>query len=138
MSVNIVRYHAIARWTWDTRGRDRRKKKMSAPKKQQGPYGGDDDCNESSASSVDEDDVCGICQNPYEGVAPEARYPGDECPVVWGQCGHPYHLACINTWVQSQQRRNGETGGGENKNTCPICRADWEFDGGEDEGESAG
>lgn len=31
----------------------------------------------------EEDDLCGICQSPYEGVAPNCKYPGDECPVVW-------------------------------------------------------
>jgi len=37
-----------------------------------------------------EDEVCGICQSPYEGVAPGVKYPGDECPVVYGKCGHAY------------------------------------------------
>lgn len=35
-----------------------------------------------------EDEVCGICQSPFEGVAPGAKFPGDECPVVFGKCGH--------------------------------------------------
>ena len=38
------------------------------------------------------DDVCGICQSAFEGVAPGVKYPGDECPVVWGKCGHAFHL----------------------------------------------
>jgi hypothetical protein len=33
------------------------------------------------------DDVCGICHSAFEGVAPGVKYPGDECPVVWGKCG---------------------------------------------------
>ena len=39
-----------------------------------------------------EDEVCGICQSAFEGVAPGVKYPGDECPVVFGKCGHAFHL----------------------------------------------
>jgi len=62
-----------------------------------------------------QDEVCGICQSPFEGVAPGVKYPGDECPVVWGKCGHSFHLQCISTWL------------GTNRNSCPICRREWEF-----------
>jgi len=72
------------------------------------------------------DDVCGICQSEYEGVAPGGKFPGDECPVVWGKCHHCFHLQCINKWL-------------ETKTTCPICRSEWEYsaNGGlqDDEGE---
>lgn len=61
-----------------------------------------------------QDEVCGICQSPFEGVAPGVKYPGDECPVVWGKCGHSFHLQCVSTWLTT-------------RNTCPICRRDWEF-----------
>jgi hypothetical protein len=37
----------------------------------------------------EEDDLCGICQSPYEGVAPNCKYPGDECPVVWVSTENP-------------------------------------------------
>ncbi|CAJ1944219.1 unnamed protein product [Cylindrotheca closterium] len=62
-----------------------------------------------------EDEVCGICQSPFEGVAPGAKYPGDECPVVFGKCGHAFHLQCVATWLNSQ------------RTTCPYCRQEWEF-----------
>lgn len=39
-----------------------------------------------------DDEVCGICQSAFEGVAPGIKYPGDECPVVFGKCGHAFHL----------------------------------------------
>mmetsp|Transcript_10388 Transcript_10388/g.28611 ORF Transcript_10388/g.28611 Transcript_10388/m.28611 type:complete len:142 (+) Transcript_10388:285-710(+) len=61
-----------------------------------------------------DDEVCGICQSAYEGVAPGVKYPGDECPVVFGKCGHACHLQCITTWLNQ-------------KDTCPFCRQTWEF-----------
>jgi anaphase-promoting complex subunit 11 len=62
-----------------------------------------------------DDDVCGICQSAFEGVAPGIKYPGDECPVVFGKCGHAFHLQCVATWLNSSRQ------------TCPICRAEWEY-----------
>ena len=63
------------------------------------------------------DDVCGICQAAFEGVCPGVKYPGEDCPVVWGKCGHPFHLQCVSKWL----------GTPASKNSCPICRQDWEF-----------
>jgi hypothetical protein len=42
--------------------------------------------------------------------------PGDDSPVVWGQCGHAFHLQCITKWLTSQTEQR-----------CPICRGNWEF-----------
>lgn len=64
----------------------------------------------------DDDDVCGICQSAYEGVAPGAKYPGDECPVVVGKCRHYFHLQCITTWISTR-----------NSPTCPLCRQEWDL-----------
>lgn len=63
------------------------------------------------------DDVCGICQFAFEGTAPGVKYPGEDCPVVWGKCGHAFHLQCINKWLTQATSRN----------SCPICRQEWEF-----------
>lgn len=63
------------------------------------------------------DDVCGICQAAFEGVCPGVKYPGEDCPVVWGKCGHAFHLQCVSKWL-------GQTA---SKNSCPICRQEWEF-----------
>eukprot|EP00980_Cylindrotheca_fusiformis_P031364 scaffold26247_cov127-Cylindrotheca_fusiformis.AAC.2 len=41
-----------------------------------------------------DDEVCGICQSAFEGVAPGIKYPGDECPVVFGKCGHACSTHC--------------------------------------------
>lgn len=63
------------------------------------------------------DDVCGICQSAFEGTAPGVKYPGEDCPVVWGKCGHAYHLQCVSKWLSQPS----------SKNSCPICRQEWEF-----------
>jgi hypothetical protein len=38
------------------------------------------------------DDMCGICRNPFDGCPPDSKFPGDDSPVVWGTCGHAFHL----------------------------------------------
>ncbi|KAI8473231.1 MAG: anaphase-promoting complex subunit 11 RING-H2 finger-domain-containing protein [Monoraphidium minutum] len=64
------------------------------------------------------DDVCGICRNPFDGCPPECKYPGDDSPVVWGTCGHAFHLQCVTKWLASQA---------QTEQRCPICRRAWEF-----------
>ena len=63
------------------------------------------------------DEVCGICHAAFEGTAPGVRYPGEDSPVVWGKCGHAFHLQCVSRWLQQST----------SKNLCPICRQEWEF-----------
>ena len=110
LRVRIKRYHAVARWTWNVAG--------VSP-----GDNGDDGSTASRAAqqrmSVDfppdeEEEVCTICQSAFEGTAPGSKFPGDECPVVWGKCGHSFHLSCVSTWLGD-------------KTTCPYCRAEWEF-----------
>ena len=28
-----------------------------------------------------DDDVCGICRNPYDSTCSKCKFPGDECPL---------------------------------------------------------
>ncbi len=44
------------------------------------------------------------------------KYPGDDSPVVWGVCGHAFHLQCITKWLSSQTEQR-----------CPFCRRTWEY-----------
>lgn len=53
---------------------------------------------------------------PFDGCPPEGKYPGDDSPVVWGTCSHPFHLQCINRWLSTQTEHK-----------CPFCRRNWEF-----------
>ncbi|KAK9796647.1 hypothetical protein WJX73_008340 [Symbiochloris irregularis] len=62
------------------------------------------------------DDVCGICRMPFDGCPPDGKFPGDDSPVVWGTCGHAFHLQCITKWLTSQTEQR-----------CPFCRRLWEY-----------
>ncbi|TGO20293.1 hypothetical protein BPAE_0313g00040 [Botrytis paeoniae] len=41
---------------------------------------------------LDEDDVCGICQVHFDGTCPTCKYPGDDCSLLSGKCGHNFHM----------------------------------------------
>lgn len=45
------------------------------------------------------------------------KVPGDDCPLVWGQCSHCFHMHCILKWLNSQQVQQ----------QCPMCRQEWKF-----------
>jgi anaphase-promoting complex subunit 11 len=66
---------------------------------------------------VANDDNCGICRMPFDGCCPDCKLPGDDCPLVWGQCSHCFHMHCIVKWLQSQPVNQ----------QCPMCRQGWKF-----------
>lgn len=66
---------------------------------------------------VANDDNCGICRMPFDGCCPDCKLPGDDCPLVWGQCSHCFHMHCIVKWLQSQPVNQ----------QCPMCRQEWKF-----------
>jgi len=111
LRVRINRYHGVAQWAWGTK-KERLDDKRDFFFLQQClmfcsqlPYfflmflflffQGNHDPNE----------VCGICQSAYEGVAPGGRWPGEDCPVVWGKCSHSFHLQCVVTWLNGPTAR---------------------------------
>jgi len=61
------------------------------------------------------DDTCGICRFPFHGCCPDCKYAGDDCPLVWGQCTHCFHIHCIMKWLGTPQQQ------------CPMCRQEWKF-----------
>ena len=65
-----------------------------------------------------DEDVCGICRMPFEACCPGVKYPGDDCPPLWGTCGHAFHMQCIVKWCESQQNMRQE---------CPMCRQAWKI-----------
>ncbi|PIO71220.1 Anaphase-promoting complex subunit 11 family protein [Teladorsagia circumcincta] len=64
------------------------------------------------------DDTCGICRMPFEACCVDCKCPGDECPLVLGQCKHPFHMHCIVKWTDAQNTP---------KPQCPLCRQEWKF-----------
>jgi anaphase-promoting complex subunit 11 len=66
------------------------------------------------------DDTCGICRMPFDGCCTDCRLPGDDCPPVWGQCNHAFHMHCILRWIQSQSQESQPP-------RCCMCRRVWEF-----------
>ena len=62
---------------------------------------------------VDEED-CGICKQPFDATCPRCKMPGDECPPVFGQCNHFFHMHCVMKWLQQ-------------KDSCPLCRQPWQI-----------
>ncbi|RUS81529.1 hypothetical protein EGW08_010699, partial [Elysia chlorotica] len=63
------------------------------------------------------DDNCGICRMAFDGCCPDCKLPGDDCPLVWGQCSHVFHMHCIVKWLQSQSTNS----------PCPMCRQEWKW-----------
>ncbi|EME48978.1 hypothetical protein DOTSEDRAFT_117894, partial [Dothistroma septosporum NZE10] len=60
----------------------------------------------------DADDTCGICRVQFEGTCSKCKYPGDDCPIVIGECTHCFHMHCISDWIQSDASQG----------RCPMCR----------------
>eukprot|EP00118_Oscarella_pearsei_P001919 m.8900 g.8900 ORF g.8900 m.8900 type:complete len:85 (+) comp20959_c0_seq1:65-319(+) len=63
------------------------------------------------------DDTCGICRSRFDGCCPDCKFPGDDCPLVWGKCSHCFHMHCVLKWLNAQTTRQ----------LCPMCRRPWDF-----------
>ncbi|KAL7420278.1 ubiquitin-protein ligase Anaphase Promoting Complex [Cryptotrichosporon argae] len=98
MKLTIKAYHAVAAWKWDT---------SSEPHRLYAYGTGDED--------EDEDDVCGICQAAFESCCPECKVPGDDCPLIWGECTHVFHMHCLLKWIDTES----------SKQQCPMDRRPW-------------
>nr|XP_031862139.1 uncharacterized protein CI109_002552 [Kwoniella shandongensis]KAA5529211.1 hypothetical protein CI109_002552 [Kwoniella shandongensis] len=70
MKLTIKSYHPVAYWKWDTSTEPHKLYHYASPDGD----GLDDD--------EEDEDVCGICQNAYEGTCPECKVPGDDCPLI--------------------------------------------------------
>nr|CAD60607.1 unnamed protein product [Podospora anserina] len=61
-----------------------------------------------------EDDLCGICQNPFDNTCPACKYPGDDCILCefHTACGYQRNGHCILEWMKQDSA----------KGQCPMCR----------------
>ncbi|KAM0748000.1 RING/U-box [Meredithblackwellia eburnea MCA 4105] len=102
MKITVNHQHAIAIWKWQL-------KPQPLPG-QEAATGNQDEEDED-----DDDDVCGICRVAYDGCCPECKVPGDECPLIWGECTHVFHMHCLLQWINTES----------SKQQCPMDRRPW-------------
>ncbi|GME70851.1 unnamed protein product [Ambrosiozyma monospora] len=67
---------------------------------------------------VEDDEMCGICRVSFDGTCPACKYPGDQCPLVIGECQHAFHMHCIWKWLETETA----------KGLCPMCRQPFNMD----------
>ncbi|KAJ0975582.1 hypothetical protein J5N97_017547 [Dioscorea zingiberensis] len=56
-----------------------------------------------------QDETCGICRMAFDGCCPDCKFPGDDCPLIWGACNHSFHLHCILKWNNIQVNEHNNT-----------------------------
>ncbi|CCH45584.1 hypothetical protein BN7_5167 [Wickerhamomyces ciferrii] len=61
---------------------------------------------------VPSEEVCGICRVSFDATCSNCKIPGDQCPLVVGECTHRFHMHCIVKWLEIET----------SKNLCPMCR----------------
>jgi anaphase-promoting complex subunit 11 len=59
-----------------------------------------------------------IFRMPFDSCCTDCKYPGDDCPLVWGQCSHCFHMHCIMKWINGNQKSS---------QSCPMCRQPWKI-----------
>ena len=76
---------------------------------------------ESRIFPVNRSDICAICKIRLldKCIACEANQRVDGCPLVWGTCGHVFHLHSISAWFEFLR--------GEGRSeVCPLDNIKWE------------
>ncbi|KAG0143312.1 hypothetical protein CROQUDRAFT_31050, partial [Cronartium quercuum f. sp. fusiforme G11] len=91
MKVRIKNFNAVAHWRWNLSKEEEEEDEES------------------------EEELCGICRAPFEGCCPDCRIPGDDCPLIWGECTHIFHMHCLLKWISEES----------SKQACPMDRRPW-------------
>ncbi|POW14804.1 hypothetical protein PSTT_02736 [Puccinia striiformis] len=71
----------------------------------------------------DDKDLCGICRVAFGGCCPDCKVPGEDCPLIWGECTHIFHMHCLLEWIAQES----------SKQSCPMDRWPWVTSGGHTE-----
>ncbi|ORY23546.1 anaphase-promoting complex subunit 11 [Naematelia encephala] len=108
MKFTITSYNAVATWKWDTSSEPHKLWRYAQPDAE-GSYGDVEDDED------EDDDVCGICRLAFESCCPECKVPGDDCPLIWGECTHVFHMHCLLKWIGTES----------SKQQCPMDRREW-------------
>ncbi|KAJ1985934.1 ubiquitin-protein ligase Anaphase Promoting Complex [Dimargaris cristalligena] len=64
---------------------------------------------------VEDEEVCGICRGAFDGCCPDCKLPGDDCPLIWGECKHCFHMHCLLKWISTEASQQ----------LCPMDRRPW-------------
>ncbi|SCU90678.1 LADA_0F05754g1_1 [Lachancea dasiensis] len=88
MLLEFEKVYPVFSWSWDIPG------------------------DENAVKENGDEDLCGICRVSYNGTCPSCKYPGDDCPLVIGECNHNFHVHCIQQWLDTPTA----------KGLCPMCR----------------
>ncbi|RHZ66645.1 hypothetical protein Glove_306g34 [Diversispora epigaea] len=64
---------------------------------------------------VPNEEVCGICRVAFDGCCSTCKTPGDDCPLIWGECSHVFHMHCLLRWLATEGSRG----------QCPMDRKAW-------------
>jgi hypothetical protein len=61
-----------------------------------------------------EQDTCTICRSLFVSPCVNCEVNGatEACPYQEGQCGHMFHMHCIERWLVQDK-------------TCPLCHGQW-------------
>jgi RING-box protein 1 len=61
-----------------------------------------------------EQDTCTICRSLFVSPCVNCEVNGatEACPYQEGQCGHMFHMHCIERWLVQDK-------------TCPLCHCQW-------------
>ncbi|KNZ46263.1 hypothetical protein VP01_741g4 [Puccinia sorghi] len=75
----------------------------------------DDQARNPMLDDEDDEDLCGICRVAFEGCCPDCKVPGEDCPLIWGECTHIFHMHCLLKWIAQES----------SKQSCPMDRRPW-------------
>ncbi|KAG6507502.1 hypothetical protein ZIOFF_032851 [Zingiber officinale] len=60
-----------------------------------------------------QDETCGICRMAFDGCCPDCKFPGDDCPLIWGACldripkDEPKKIGVRRLKMDSSRRQSG-------------------------------
>lgn len=110
MKINVKEIYPVFAWKWDIPSENDKMINVNERSIYVDYSSGKDELRE-------DEDVCGICRAIYNKTCPNCKLPGEDCPVVVGECLHNFHVHCISKWINTDTSRG----------LCPMCRQPFEL-----------
>ncbi|KAH9448158.1 hypothetical protein MJO29_011456 [Puccinia striiformis f. sp. tritici] len=132
MKVIIKSFNPVAHWKWNltnSKPIDPNQEPETAPgltepeetdENNESLGAGTDPARNPMIDDEDDEDLCGICRVAFEGCCPDCKVPGEDCPLIWGECTHIFHMHCLLKWIAQES----------SKQSCPMDRRPWVTAGG--------